>query len=317
MKFLIYILMLNATSVLSNDLLERRALPYRVVMNQFDSTIAPGSAHVRIVCKDLDLSGAPAVNARLILEDVDEPFLADSLGRIDAVIEPEELHMLVRSPGYQSVTIDLLEIKDQHYVEILVNLRRKDMPMKKPAIYLYADSVLETDLRVFPKGKFTFTYPKYQDKWSVTVSPSGLIYVDNKPYNYLFWEGERTTWSIGDKGFIVQSDSLVYFLEEKLDYIGFNQKEINDFIVYWVPILKQNPLNQIYFVLDEEYNTTIASFETDIPVQSAIRLFMAYAPVSSNINVTPQILKKHERKGFTLIEWGGGEAFKETQVLNP
>ena len=52
-------------------------------------------------------------------------------------------------------------------------------------------------------------------------------------------------------------DELIYtkrikYGKEKLEYIGFNDKERNEFITYWLPVLEKNKKSLVYFELTEE-----------------------------------------------------------------
>jgi endoglucanase len=40
---------------------------------------------------------------------------------------------------------------------------------------------------------------------------------------------------------------------------------------------------------------------------SLLRIFMAYVPLENAVDIEPQQLETFERKGFTVVEWGGSE----------
>ncbi|MBP5579422.1 MAG: hypothetical protein J6X56_08115 [Ruminococcus sp.] len=40
---------------------------------------------------------------------------------------------------------------------------------------------------------------------------------------------------------------------------------------------------------------------------SLLRVFMAYVPLEESVDNQPQQLETFERKGFTVVEWGGSE----------
>ena len=45
---------------------------------------------------------------------------------------------------------------------------------------------------------------------------------------------------------------------------------------------------------------------TPVP-DSMLRVFMAYVPLEEAVIIEPQQLETFERKGFTVVEWGGSE----------
>jgi endoglucanase len=38
-----------------------------------------------------------------------------------------------------------------------------------------------------------------------------------------------------------------------------------------------------------------------------LRVFIAYVPLEESVNIEPQQLETFERKGFTVVEWGGSK----------
>ena len=55
---------------------------------------------------------------------------------------------------------------------------------------------------------------------------------------YFSLSGEKP--SNYSEGFYVEDKDAIKFLEEKLSIIGLNDKEKNEFIMYWLPVLKDN-----------------------------------------------------------------------------
>lgn len=174
----------------------------------------------------------------------------------------------------------------------------------KPVIYLYPEK--ETDCRVtvdYPR--FSYTYPTYEDGWNVTAFPDGRLInkKDNSEHYYLFWEGnERIDWSY-EEGFVVKGEDTETFLREKLAFMGLTPREYNDFITYWVPQMKNNPYNLITFA-GEQYEKLAPLTVTPQP-DSVLRVHMVYKPLKEKMEIKEQILKPFERKGFTVVEWGG------------
>jgi len=179
--------------------------------------------------------------------------------------------------------------------------------IKKPVIYLYPVKQQKVDVTLDFKGKLTCTYPEYHNGWKVIANPNGtLINIEDKrEYSYLYWEGEtKTTWDLSE-GFVIRGNETERFLKEKLEYLGLTPKEYNEFIVYWLPQMKNNNFNLIKFAL-KEYED-ISKLNVSPKPDSVLRIFMVYQALENSIPVKEQKLKHFERKGFAVIEWGGSE----------
>ncbi len=81
----------------------------------------------------------------------------------------------------------------------------------------------------------TTTYPKFDTSWHVVATETGDLYDKNGKYYYaLYWEETGSTEVDFSKGFYVTKENAIDFLEEKLTIIGLNDKEKNEFIMYWL-----------------------------------------------------------------------------------
>ena len=179
----------------------------------------------------------------------------------------------------------------------------------KPVIYLYPEQ--ETDVHVeleLTDSELSTTYPKYNNGWDVTAYPDGTLVnkADGTHHRYLFWDSvnSRTQFDYS-KGFCVPGSDTERFLKEKLTYMGLNEEEMNEFIVYWLPKLEHNAYNLIAFQSDAY--TNVAKLTVTPAPDSECRIFMAYVPLETPIEIEPQQLETFERKGFALVEWGGLE----------
>lgn len=182
-----------------------------------------------------------------------------------------------------------------------------DVTDEKPVIYLYPEQVQEVYVQLELDGEFTCTYPEYDNGWKVKAYPDGTLRDQDtgKEYNYLFWEGTSGTEYDLSRGFVVEGKDTAGFLEEKLAYLGLNEKERNEFIVYWLPRMEDNKYNLITFQ-GEEY-TEHAKLKISPEPDSILRVFMVYKPLDKAIDIPEQELEPFEREGFTVIEWGGAE----------
>ena len=94
-------------------------------------------------------------------------------------------------------------------------------------------------------------------------------------------------------------------LREKLTALGLNERERNEFIVYWLPRMQDNEYNLIAFQ-GEEY-TEHARLKISPEPDSILRVFMAYQTLDEPVDVPEQELEPFVREGFTVVEWGGTE----------
>lgn len=212
------------------------------------------------------------------------------------------------------VQIDtILNVKQKIILDKVV-FDEPGMIVKKPAIYLYPTAKEKVSVIHNFKGKILNTYPAYNDGWHVVAQPNGKLLntADNKEYNYLFWDGEYhfpTSHYDYSDGFYVKNTETIAFLQEKLSYIGLNNTEINDFIVFWLPLLNKNKTNFIHFRINDNIDNSSVLNISPKP-DTEIRVFMEFKPadfMDETDNIPEQILPKLERKGFTVVEWGGAE----------
>lgn len=176
----------------------------------------------------------------------------------------------------------------------------------KPVIYLYPEEETAVSVHLILDGRLTCTYPAYNDGWKVTALPDGtLIDVGGQTYNYLYWEGETYAQYDLSKGFCVKGKDTAAFLEDALDRLGLTRREANEFIVYWLPLMEQNPYNIISFQTDLYANA--AQLAVDPAPDTLIRVFMAWKAAEEPVVLPEQELTAPERNGFTVVEWGGTE----------
>ena len=196
------------------------------------------------------------------------------------------------------------------------NNRRDDFMMRplKPVIYLYPTKETNVNVKLEYLGEIFADYPKYDENikgWNVKAYPDGkIINSDGKEYSYIFWEGnpsKAVSWDLST-GFVVKGEDTVEFLQNTLLKMGLTPKEYNEFIVYWYPKMKENKYNLIHFA-GEEY-TALAKLTITPTPDSELRVFMVYKALNEKIDIPAQVIKTFERKGFSVVEWGGSELGK-------
>ena len=177
---------------------------------------------------------------------------------------------------------------------------------EKPVIYLYPETETRVTVKLDLSGELTCTYPAYDGGWTVTAAPDGTLTDEHgRTYNYLYWEGEVANGFDFSKGFCVAGSDTAAFLEDALDRLGLTRREANEFLVYWLPRMQDNPYNLIAF--QQEAYTESAKLTVSPQPDSVLRVFMAWKPLARPVDIPAQILPGFERRGFTLVEWGGAE----------
>ena len=141
----------------------------------------------------------------------------------------------------------------------------------KPVIYLYPEKETDVSVELALAGSLTETYAKYDMS----------------------------------KGFCVKGKDTAAFLEGVLEQLGLTRREANEFIVYWLPQMEQNPYNIISFQTDAYTNA--AELKVSPEPDTLIRVFMAWTKADSYIPLPEQDLSAVQRSGFTVVEWGGTE----------
>lgn len=203
--------------------------------------------------------------------------------------------------------VDKSDMKDKitSYYKVLQSETCNPNVVYKPMIYIYPTHDMDLTITLGNKDLLTSTYPKYTNSWNVHVNKDGNIFDYNTKRNYygLYWEAIDTTPLDMSEGFVVKGSDTVKFLEEKLELLGLNEYEINEFIVYWISKLENNNYNFFRFRTIDEINKYMPLNVSEKP-DTLIRILIDYKPLDEYVSVKEQVLNKNERKGFTIIEWG-------------
>ena len=177
---------------------------------------------------------------------------------------------------------------------------------EKPVIYLYPKEETEVTVELDFNGKLTAVYPAYDNGWTVTAYPDGtLIDEQGREYYCLFWEGESNVPYDLSSGFVVPGNETEAFLENTLTTLGLTDKEADEFIIYWLPRMQDNPYNLISF--QQELYTNNAKLTVSPAPDSMLRVFMAWKALEEPVVLESQSLDSFKREGFTVVEWGGAE----------
>ena len=183
------------------------------------------------------------------------------------------------------------------------------MTVDKPIIYLYPEKEQEISVKLGKPENIICSYPEYKTEWNVISKPNGdLIDLDtNRNLYALYYESENVIdFKVEEDGFIVNKADVASFLEEKLNILGLNEREAEEFIVYWLPRLQQNEYNYIRFATTDEVNKNMPLEFSENP-DTLIRVLMIYKGIEEPIKVKEQKLTSPKRTGFVVVEWGGSE----------
>ena len=172
---------------------------------------------------------------------------------------------------------------------------------KKPAIYLYPEQQEQVRVKVAIKGAMTLSEPKYGDGWTVLANPSGLI---DEKYDYLFYEAQLDNLELPEEGWVVPGNNLSPWFEEYLQKLGLNEKEKTQFKEYWLAELPESAYYEIH-LLERDFLNKNMKLKIVPQPQTIIRLNFSFQPLTQDREIIEPTIKIPQRKGFTVVEWGG------------
>ena len=178
----------------------------------------------------------------------------------------------------------------------------------KPIIYLYPTSETEVNVKLWTTENLLHTYPKYNsEKWRNVVAQSNgdLEDIDTWRKLYaLYREGKTYAEDNFEEWFVVKWEETIQFLEEKLAILWLNEREAEEFIVYWLPQMEGNEWNLIRFETKAEQDENMPLNITPTP-DTVIRVMMDWKAIDEPIDIPEQQLTTPERNWFTVVEWWG------------
>lgn len=177
--------------------------------------------------------------------------------------------------------------------------------VEKSILYFYPKEDTELVVKLKHKDLITSFYPQYIDGWHILAKPNGDLIdlsTNRKLYSLYYESKQNYNFKVQDTGFVVKDSDIISFLEDKLLLLGLNEKETEEFIIYWLPKLQKNKYNYIRFATDDEINNNMPLELSQNP-DTLIRVLMTYKGLDKAINVKPQEIPLRERNGFTVVEW--------------
>jgi len=192
--------------------------------------------------KVVDFEGNEVIGATILIKGTINKAISDFDGKFSLKVNNEDV-LYITAFGYKSKEI-IIENKLDISISLEIDSNAEIIRVLKPIIYLYPKEKTEITLSFDFKGKLLTTFPKYDKNWNVIAEPNGQLFDTKTKRNYssLFWDGDisfEPEHYQYESGFVVYNENLTEFLIEKLELIGLNTIETNEFIQFWLPILEK------------------------------------------------------------------------------
>lgn len=247
------------------------------------------------------------ITSHMVLQSHNITDICSNEGILTLQFTKEEIGVV----GDITSTLYFIEL-DKTYAEQTINIAVDDINNSdpnvayKPIIYIYPEQEQNVKVTLGSSDKLLVSYPVYNNGWNVLAKPDGTL-IDNKTnrelYSLYYEAKNNINFKIENEGFVISKDEIIPFLEEKLEILGLNPKEQEEFIIYWLPILQKNNYTYIRFATNEEINNNM-SLQVEPSPDTMIRVLMVFKGLEEKINVKEQPLQKVTRNGYTVVEWG-------------
>ncbi|MFH1077878.1 MAG: hypothetical protein V1745_01170 [Patescibacteria group bacterium] len=175
----------------------------------------------------------------------------------------------------------------------------------KPVIYLYPTVTTDVSVRLPSFIDVTVSEPAYPNEgWTCSAQPDGTLTMkDGTTFGSLYWEGTGVGYETPKDGFIVKDGEQETFLAGILPKYGLNPTETKEFMDFWIPEMQGAPYYRVSF-LTKDWDAA-APLNVSPRPQTVIRLFMDWQKLDRPVDIDAPVITAPERKGFTLVEWGG------------
>jgi len=300
---------------------------YQIISDVFDGSIPEGKVLVKGRVYREEYAGdktdtIPIIHGKISNLGQTSSCLSSNAGTYEFTITEADSVIYFYKYTYEEVVTSAYDFKSQHLVTIdffpAYQEDRYMVPTEKPVIYVYSEESTNVQMGIDQVGEMTFTYPTLDSTWNFIAGKEGsLKMTDGRSYPYLFWEAEREL-----KGFIrnqyvipgeiVERARVIEFLETSLASLGLNDREKTDFITYWGPRMEANESSFVQFIVDDDVTPVIGALNITPKPNSIRRVFIQFIDAEkfnlfSIYALQKQSFPSFERKGLTVVEWGGSE----------
>lgn len=180
----------------------------------------------------------------------------------------------------------------------------------KPVIYLYPSQPLKVSVILNLPGTVTESIPSYsQSGWQdVMAYPNGQLIYQGKKYQELYYESAvNRVVSPPTRGVVVSKSENQNTLLTFGRNLGLSDKELKEFVSYWLDRLTNINSPYMFFsyypLADKQ---KIDGVQVTPEPDTRIEFIMYFKPLMSKEKVLPPVfLPIPQRKGFTMVEWGG------------
>ena len=226
----------------------------------------------------------------------------DSLGNyVIEDLSPGRYNVMVSSPEISADTLKNIQVNSGE-ITFAPDIQVVFIDVLKPNIYLYPSAAMQIGVKLDFKvpGVVIQSEPHYADCWSIFVRPDGKI---DGQYDYLFYEAQMAVDFHNEEGWCIAQEDLGPWFDEKLIELGFNARERNDFIEYWMPNL---PGADFYVVYPQNKSALDSIIALDItPTPDSVLRYWFYIEIRDNsVEIVVPPPDSFIRQGFAVVEWG-------------
>ena len=155
---------------------------------------------------------------------------------------------------------------------------------------------------------------KKEYEWKGNYSSNGndncccKLMINQKKYDYIFWEGPcmKEDQFTGNEIIGIKSETFEEELDILLEKLGLNERERNDFIVYWITKLSGRKGHKVT-ICDEKYDNEIAKLEVN-GFDKYLRVMLKFEEISeeevNQLKGIESVGKRIRPTGKYVIEWG-------------
>lgn len=212
--------------------------------------------------------------------------------------EKEPKHIFAGSFPF---SVSLVAINGSNRATV-VNQVTNNIMVYKPNIYIYPLNSINLSVKIeFPQGgNITESIPSYNDGWNVNIDPNGII---NSKFNYLFYESLQPNIFQYKKGWCVSKSDLKVFFKKNMGLYNFSDREITDFIEYWIPKLQEYEYYMVYPQTNEIIDNII-KLKFSIQPNNVNRLFYGIVGLNKYTKIEEPSIIQFKRDGLLVMEWG-------------